>query len=74
MRRPGCAVGGFFMDKYMDTRWSGGCAIEVIGAIELCICGELGVDAGAAEEVKSEQGLGQDVIPQVHGKVFVDAA
>jgi hypothetical protein len=73
MSRPGCVVGKFFVDEDADAGWRNGSMIEIVAAVELGIGGELGVDAGAAEEVESQQGLGQEAIPQVNGKFFVDA-
>ena len=48
---PGTASGGFVMDDNFATRWSNWGSFEVVGAPNLRICGQVGVDAGAMEEV-----------------------
>jgi hypothetical protein len=53
MRRPGCAVGGFVVDEDVNAGWCNGSPIEIVAAVKLGVGGELGVDAGAAEEVES---------------------
>jgi hypothetical protein len=53
------------MDKDADARWSDGGAIEVKVAIELGPGRELGIEAGAAQEIESEDGLRDEAIPQV---------
>jgi hypothetical protein len=61
------------VDEDADAGWRDGSSVEVVAAMELGVGGELGVDAGATEEVESQQCLGQEAIPQVHGKFFVQA-
>jgi hypothetical protein len=42
------------VDEDVDAGWRNGSSSEILAAVELGIGGELGVDAGAAEEVESQ--------------------
>lgn len=49
-------------------------AVVVECAMDLGIGGQLGVDAGATKEIQSHFGLGEQEVPQVEWKLFVEAA
>jgi hypothetical protein len=63
MRGPGGAIAGLVMDEDSNARWGNRRAIKVKGAVHLGPCRELGIKAGAAEEVEREEGLGHEAIP-----------
>jgi len=55
---PGAACFGFDVGENATTRGAQWCAIVVECAMDLGIGGELGVDAGSAEEVEHDFSLG----------------
>ena len=62
------------MDENADAGRGQGCAVEIEEAVQLRPSGEVGIEAGTAQEVESEYGLGDKAIPQVQGEGFVDTA
>ena len=51
---PSAANGWFLVYKHADARRSEWCAVIVKSAMELGICRELGIDAGAREEIQGD--------------------
>jgi hypothetical protein len=71
---PGSALGGFFMDEDANARRGNGRAVEVEVAKKLSPSGEFRIQAGATEKIESEEGLGEETIPQMEGEVLINAA
>jgi hypothetical protein len=63
---PGCPVVWFLVDEKVGARWCHRVCGEIILSEDLGIGGELGVDAGCPQEVKGDDRLGNEFIPQVH--------
>jgi hypothetical protein len=56
-----------------DARWCEGGPIVIEDPVKLRPGRELGIEARASQEVQRNDSLREDAVPQVKGKVFVDA-
>lgn len=63
MSGPGFTYLGLFMDEDLGSDWSQWGAIEIEGTMELGLGRQLGVDAGASEQVQSDECLWEDPAP-----------
>ena len=62
---PGATDSGRFVDKNSGARRSKGCTVIVEGTMELGIGRELGIDAGSAEKIQGDEGLGKEAVPKM---------
>jgi hypothetical protein len=70
---PGLADFRLDVGEDLDTWWGYWNFVEVIAAVDLFPCGELGVDAGTAEEVEGQLSLRDCLVPKVHGELVISA-
>jgi hypothetical protein len=47
--RPRFALVGLLMDEDANAWWRDGCGIEIVCTEELCVCRQLGIDAGSTQ-------------------------
>ena len=70
---PGSSFIGFFVHQHSGAwrcQWG---AVEVKGSKQLCMSGELGVDARHAQQVQGECCLMDEAAPEMEWKVWVSA-
>jgi hypothetical protein len=60
---PGCAVGGFFVDKEVAAGRGDGGGIVRVGPKDLGVGGETGIETGATKKVEGEDGVWNEEIP-----------
>jgi hypothetical protein len=70
---PSSALGRFVVHEDADARWCEGGPIVIEDPVKLRPGRELGIEARASQEVQRNDSLREDAVPQVKGKVFVDA-
>ena len=71
---PGGAVFGADVGEDFGAGWGKWRPVEVKLAVELCIGGEVGVDARGAEEIQGDYCLGNEFVPEVEWEGGIDRA
>ena len=71
---PALAIGGLLMGDDVGAWGSNGIGVEIIQAVDLGPGGEVGVDSACSEQVESQVGLGDKVVPETEWKVGVTGA